>query len=649
VLFKPLLATFILFAMYNRLLSAFILIFASIAVTNAQISRQISPKSQKTPFPQAAPIVLLKPLNIPALIAEDLAQPGQNRFSAPIFTEISTLNQGQWTEFPDGSRVWRCGVQAQGAEALILVFEKVNLPEGATLHAYSPDKKQVLGAYTKASCLPNGRFLIGPVTGETVILEIMEPAEAKNMSKLVLNRVDYAYKKDYGGEAFSFGTSAPCNININCTAGSNWQIEKKGIARILMVFQNGTGWCTGSLMANTANSFEPYLLTAHHCQLIGQTPDFPVWRFDFDYEAANCPNPAIEPIANSVLGCTRVSFRSATDFMLLKLNPIPGNFDVYFNGWNRDTVTTYPTSTFIHHPDGDIKKISIDNDPLKVHPNVLNWGGPFGSSQPNTHWKVIPDVGVFQGGSSGGPLFDTQKRILGQLHGGVFNACTPATAYFGRFNQSWSDGQSPEERLKDWLDPANTGVVTKNGYPRPISTGYDLSGHVKSHLNVPMMNVKMEISGGTNMVVYTNSLGNFTFPNVPSGGTYTVTASRDTNLLNGVSTLDLVAVSKHILNLEPLDSPWKMIAADINKSNSITTFDIVESRRAILGVYDAFPLLPSWRFLPSGTTFINLQNPFEGGLPMSSITISNLQSAQSNLNFTGVKVGDVNNSSNPGN
>lgn len=612
------------------------------------VSPDLLPYSKSAPS-QDYPVVLLKPLDLPTLLAEDLANPGQNRFAAPIFTEISIENYGKWTLLPDGNRIWRCGVQADAAESLVLIFKKMVLPEGATFHAYTPDKQSVWGAYTSESCLPDGRFLVGPVRGETVVMEIMEPKAVRNQVQLQLDRMDYAYNKQGTGMEFDFGTSAPCNVNINCTQGSNWQVQKRGIARILMVFQNGTGWCTGSLIANTSNTYEPYFLTAHHCQLIGSTPDFPVWRFDFDYEAAGCANPPTEPGKNSVLGCTRVSFRSNTDFMLLRLNPIPGNYDVYFNGWNRDTTTTHPNSTFLHHPDGDIKKISIDNDPAKIHGSTIAWGGIFGTSQANTHWKVVPDVGVYQGGSSGGPLFDPQKRIIGQLHGGSFNACAVPTAYFGRFNQSWADGTGPDSRLRDWLDPTNTGVITKAGYARPVAVGYALSGNVRTHWDVPMHNVKIEISGSTSLVTRTDVSGNFSFANVPGGGDYTITASRDTNVLNGVSTLDLVAMSKHILNIEPLDSPWKMLSADINKSNSITTFDIVEARKTILGVYDAFPLLPSWRFLPAGTTFSNPQNPFASGIPQSSIGITNLQGPQTNVNFKGFKVGDLNNSASAGN
>lgn len=333
--------------------------------------------------------------------------------------------------------------------------------------------------------------------------------------------------------------------------------------------------------------------------------------------------------------------------MLLKLNPIPLNFDVYFNGWNRDgnLTTIAPNSTYIHHPQGDIKKISVDNQALPIHPSVLNWPN-FGSSPANTHWKSIPDIGIFQPGSSGCPLFDSNKRIVGQLHGGGWddtNPCIIFSAYFGRFNLSWNQGTSPEFRLKEWLDPANTGATTQNGYARPVVQIFSISGNIKTHWGTPMEEIRVEISGGSTGFVLTDSLGNYQFANVPAGGNYTIKPIHDHNDLNGVTTYDLVLISKHILALETLNSPWKMIAADVNQSNSITTFDIVEARKVILGLNPGFPTNTAWRFLPANTIFGDPANPFMGGLPPDNISVNNLQANYLGADFKGIKVADVNN------
>jgi hypothetical protein len=506
----------------------------------------------------------------------------------------------------------------------------------------------VLGAYTAQSCLPSGKFLIGVLKGETAYLELYEPAAVQGQSKIISQRVDIAYDTNAMLGAEDFGESLPCNININCPEGVNWQSEKKGVARILMVFSGGEAWCTGTLIANTANTFEPYFLTAHHCQILLPNPDFALWRFDFDFESVNCSNPAVEPVPHSVLGSQRISFRSETDFMLLKLNPIPSSYAVYFNGWNRDDnlTTVPPSSVHIHHPQGDIKKIYIDNQAATIQPTVLDWGPSFGISPVNTHWKSIPDVGIYQPGSSGGPLFDANKRIVGQLHGGGWNQSNPCvifSAYFGRFNISWNQGTTSDKRLKEWLDPGNTGAITQNGYARPVVQSYTISGNVQTHWGTPLEGATLELSGSATRSTLSDSLGNYQFTDVPAGANYTIKATHDSNDLNGVTTYDLVLISKHILAIEGFDSPWKMIAGDVNQSGSITTFDIVETRKVILGINPVFPATNSWRFLPASTVFANSNNPFQGGLPSDSISISNLQANYFGADFKGIKMGDANN------
>ncbi len=123
---------------------------------------------------------------------------------------------------------------------------------------------------------------------------------------------------------------------------------------------------------------------------------------------------------------------------------------------------------------------------------------------------------------------------------------------------------------------------------------------------------------------------------------YNVKPEKDDNPLNGVTTYDLVLISKHILGIEPLASPYKMIAADANKSNSITTFDIVELRKLILGIQSNLPGNKSWRFVDKAFVFPNANNPFHTAFPETK-TVSSLPDV--NVNFRGVKIGDVNNTS----
>ena len=140
----------------------------------------------------------------------------------------------------------------------------------------------------------------------------------------------------------------------------------------------------------------------------------------------------------------------------------------------------------------------------------------------------------------------------------------------------------------------------------------------------------------------TDTAGVYIFPNsAPLGSAYTVTPALDDNPLNGVSTFDLVLISKHILGLEPLPNPYRMIAADANRSSSITTFDIVEIRKLILGIYTELPANTSWRFVDKNFVFPNTGNPFQTPFP-ESISATNVQASQLANDFVAIKTGDVN-------
>ncbi len=142
--------------------------------------------------------------------------------------------------------------------------------------------------------------------------------------------------------------------------------------------------------------------------------------------------------------------------------------------------------------------------------------------------------------------------------------------------------------------------------------------------------------------VATNVAGQYGV-NVPVNSDVTITPALDENPLNGVSTFDLVLISKHILGVTPLGSPYKIIAADANRSNSVTTFDLVEIRKLILFINSDFPNNTSWRFVDAAHSFANPANPFAASFP-EVINLNDVTVDQLNNNFVAVKVGDVNGS-----
>jgi hypothetical protein len=146
-----------------------------------------------------------------------------------------------------------------------------------------------------------------------------------------------------------------------------------------------------------------------------------------------------------------------------------------------------------------------------------------------------------------------------------------------------------------------------------------------------------------------DSNGAFEFHNVlPVSADYQLVPTKDNDPLNGVNTYDLVLISRHILGLEPMNSPYKMIAADANKSGTVTTFDIVELRKLIMGTYNTLPNNSSWRFIDANYLFPNIDNPFQEAFPETK----SYQQAMDDMmeeDFVAVKVGDIDNTNVPNN
>ncbi len=132
-----------------------------------------------------------------------------------------------------------------------------------------------------------------------------------------------------------------------------------------------------------------------------------------------------------------------------------------------------------------------------------------------------------------------------------------------------------------------------------------------------------------------------------AGYAYDITPARNDDPLNGVTTYDLVLISKHIIGTEILGSPYKVIAADANQDGKVTTFDILLLRKLILGLITELPNGKSWNFIPMEYIFPNPQNPFDPPFPNKITVPRSYEFPYGSHEFLGVKIGDVNYSANP--
>jgi lysyl endopeptidase len=569
---------------------------------------------------------------------EDKKWGGSPRFALPISVDLTTENSGEWKVMNDGRRVWRLKIASTDAQGIALAFDNFELPKGARMYMLTPDGKERLGAYDASNNNESRQFFIGILRGSEAILEYMELKDTPKSKPFHINTVYHAYQM--GGLAVNdFGDSQACNVNINCTQGAAYQNEKRGVVRILVNTQSGLFWCTGSLVTNTKQDGKPYMLSANHC-VEGKNPNYNLFNFYFNYEAVGCTNPTTEPALQVLQGCTFKATQATTDFLLLEITPtIPSTFNPYFNGWNRDsTAIATGKSVLIHQPNGDIKKITTDNQAPTIEDDFTNWGTIV--TPPRTHLRNVYEEGTIEPGSSGAPLFDANKRIMAYLHGGSINATNPCIvdyALSGWLAKAWEGGGSATSRLKDWLDPLSTGALNTNGMNTPQPTTATVSGVVRFWDGSPMPNVSMTINGQAKT---TDANGAFTVTNVPRNQAVNVVIEKTDNYENGVDGADLILLRRHLLDITPFNTTNKLFAGDVNKDNDVNGADLILIRRLILAINPTFPTT-AWQFRTVQTA---LAPTFPFGVtepsPLSVTFINDV----SNFDFYGFKTGDVNGS-----
>lgn len=407
----------------------------------AQISIESSPKSFNVPLEIDIPAIMLPEFNVKQFLDEDENDMKSTnmkpyRFANPISVNFNLDNSGTWTTLDDGSSIWNLKIQSKGAFSLNLIYDIFHIPDGAEFFVYSENKDMILGAFTSLNHKPHGGFSTAPVSGETIILEYNEPAYPSFPGEISIATVSHDYRNVFFNETRGYGDSGSCNNNVACDVGNEWQDEVRSVAMILT--SGGSRLCTGSLINNGSQDLTPYFLTANHC-LGGNNS----WIFMFNYESPQCENQN-GPTNMTVSGSTLLASSSTSDVALLLLNENPPeNYNVHYAGWDVSGETpSIPVG--IHHPSGDIKKISFDYD------NASNSGN---------FWDVDSwDDGTTEPGSSGSPLFDgTTHRIIGQLYGGVASCTNFGYDTYGKTSVSWNLG------LSDYLDPNNNGLTYIDG------------------------------------------------------------------------------------------------------------------------------------------------------------------------------------------
>lgn len=293
---------------------------------------------------------------------------------------------------------------------------------------------------------------------------------------LEITQVAQAYKNLHELLASSKATDESPYIDVNCDEGKDWQLEKHAVCKYTFI-KDGSGYmCSGALINNSNNDGTPYFLTASHCVSETSVAATVVAYFNYETLACGLARRTLQTLSGSLLETTDAS----SDFTLLRFNNTPPpSYQPFYAGWD---LSDNPTkSVGIHHPLGKTKMISIDNNPPVSYGSLLMWEN-INVSPTNSHWKVVFDKGETAGGSSGSPLFNQQKRIIGQLHGGVDNI-----DYYGKLNYSWTVKNGSYSTLKSIL-AKNSNTAFMDGY-FPPNNSPDAFFHTPNYsvcLNAPI-------------------------------------------------------------------------------------------------------------------------------------------------------------------
>ncbi len=414
-----------------------------------------------------------------------------------VSVAIDPTRNGLWSMLADGSTLWRVTVRVRGATDLRLGFSHYALPAGATLHVIGRDG-YYQGPYTSADGIDGG-FQTPLVPGDTALVELHVPSNATLASDaLELDTVGAGFRDRFElakADPSDLGTSGACNINVACPLGQSYPDEVRAVGQYEVQADDDRNYylCTGTLVTDVPRDRRNYFVTAAHC--VTSNSEAASVVVYWNYQSTLCDQlsaPAGGFFSDDQHGAVLRATRADVDVTLIELNETPDPaWNLHYAGW--DVGGTTPIGTIgIHHPSGDVKKITAGPNPGTTGSCISD-----SPTATNTHWATGPYTqGTTENGSSGSGLFTANgdvhaRHLIGVLSGGDAGCSTitpnrpnSGTDCYGRLAVAW-DGASPASRLRDWLDPANTGTTSIAGVDNLIV--HSVRGHSRHAIPAIML------------------------------------------------------------------------------------------------------------------------------------------------------------------
>lgn len=436
-------------------------------------------------------------------------------YGTGIDIDLDVKKNGKIIDSTTERKTWLLKICSEEAYGMQFYFDKYKLPKGSKLFFYNEKRDFVLGAFTEQNNMENLRFGTQPMPGSCIYIEYSELNNTNEVAMLHAYKAVHVFERavvDY------LGVSQNCEIDINCTEGANYKDIAKSVAAIYYYnyFNNLAAHCTGTLINTTGTVRKPYLITARHCTTShiqsenenlydygNQKWNESNWVFLFNYQSPGCNDLNQLPWASStqsVFGANEVIIgdEQDSDYALIEVSRRPElSYDVKYLGWDR--TGNIPASVVgIHHPAGDVKKISFSNNIAKWHQEYFDreWHDADLNSKKNV-WKVSWYKGITEGGSSGSALIDaSSKKIIGVFSNGSSNCSSPSSPdYYAMLNYFWDKGSPPigyvNPGIFNFLDASGTGYTSfgselyaagptcSDGILNGTETGKDCGGNCK--------------------------------------------------------------------------------------------------------------------------------------------------------------------------
>ena len=368
-----------------------------------------------------------------------------------------TLNDGEWFE-TDSGKVWTMTFVSQNAKSLNFVIKNLSLSEKSEMYITNGDHTIVYGPVNCNNAPDNGTLISDVISGNTARIVLYEANEQTERSSLSITKVVRGFRDIQSNNEINTTRSDIYNSHIACNP--DWEPYSNGIA--LIMSSTADSYYTGYLVMSTDFSFVPYMLTdsklmdLNNDKILSDLEKEKANQYTFKFlsKRKTCNN---ETLASSYT-YSGSTFRAhygegVNQFLLLQLNNdnIKYNSEIHWLGWDRGNGT--PTSfANIFHDDSNLLKLSTD---YNSYVNLLGAN--------NNGWRFYWELNHYIGNKDGSPLFNQNKRVVGQrLWGGesfvpigsslLYRKC----ALFNRFGNFWIGGGTNSSRLSNWLDPIGT-------------------------------------------------------------------------------------------------------------------------------------------------------------------------------------------------